>query len=384
MVAVRLVQDQPGGKPERPLGAGGGLNDPPFGHHRWLSVSAICGVVGGVLCVPCGAVPATIRGEWIVRPQRKDHQITGLAGQQRQQLGLGRVDRDPALAAPVGPQPGGPVGDVLAPRLDDQLCFDLVRAARAVTDAYRTPLGRLGLTHTQYLVLLALWQDGTEAVHSDRLAVRLDMDPADLAPAVMRMVCTGLLDVPAVGGLAAHQPGEQGLGLVGAAGEHELVGPPVAQARGLRRLGLLAREPDPGPPAGAPPPSTAPDWQDFLHPDDFEAVFAEWQQRFAAIVMLALLGGGIVAWLIVSVVWDGRLSAVDGGALAAAFLSLREVFSKIEKIALGIRTPEPVTELGRWDHKTWLAHFDALGLGGLTRNLAAHCQLMDIIIIKIY
>ena len=38
-------------------------------------------------------------------------------------------------------------------------------------------------------------------------------------------------------------------------------------------------------------------------------------------------------------------------------------------------TPEPVTELGRWDHKTWLAHFDALGLGGLTRNLAAHCQL---------
>ncbi|MBS44132.1 MAG: MarR family transcriptional regulator [Nocardioides sp.] len=84
---------------------------------------------------------------------------------------------------------------VSAPRLDDQLCFDLVRAARAVTDAYRTPLGRLGLTHTQYLVLLALWQDGTEAVHSDRLAVRLDMDPADLAPAVMRMVCTGLLDV---------------------------------------------------------------------------------------------------------------------------------------------------------------------------------------------
>lgn len=69
----------------------------------------------------------------------------------------------------------------------------------------------------------------------------------------------------------------------------------------------------------------------------------DWQ-RFAAIVMLALLGGGIVAWLIVSVVWDGKLSAVDGGALAAAFLSLREVFSKIEKIALGIRTPEPVTD----------------------------------------
>ncbi len=73
------------------------------------------------------------------------------------------------------------------------------------------------------------------------------------------------------------------------------------------------------------------------------AVNHDWQ-RFAAIVMLALLGGGIVAWLIVSVVWDGKVTAIDGGALAAAFLSLREVFSKIEKIALGIRTPEPPTE----------------------------------------
>ncbi|QDP55556.1 MAG: hypothetical protein Unbinned273contig1001_47 [Prokaryotic dsDNA virus sp.] len=69
----------------------------------------------------------------------------------------------------------------------------------------------------------------------------------------------------------------------------------------------------------------------------------DWQ-RFAAIVMLALLGGGIVAWLIVSVIADGKVTAIDGGALAAAFLSLREVFSKIEKIALGIRTPEPPTE----------------------------------------
>ncbi len=33
---------------------------------------------------------------------------------------------------------------------------------------------------------------------------------------------------------------------------------------------------------GAPPPPTAADWQPFLHPDDFEETFAEWQQRFAA------------------------------------------------------------------------------------------------------
>ncbi|QHD49375.1 DNA polymerase III subunit gamma/tau [Vreelandella aquamarina] len=38
---------------------------------------------------------------------------------------------------------------------------------------------------------------------------------------------------------------------------------------------------------------------------------------------------------------------------------------------------DPVSEHGRWDHAAWLAHFDALGLGGLTRNLAAHCQLQS-------
>ncbi|MEQ6916575.1 DNA polymerase III subunit gamma/tau [Halomonas aquatica] len=37
----------------------------------------------------------------------------------------------------------------------------------------------------------------------------------------------------------------------------------------------------------------------------------------------------------------------------------------------------PVTQEGRFGHADWLARFDGLGLGGLTRNLAAHCVVED-------
>ena len=47
-------------------------------------------------------------------------------------------------------------------RLDDQLCFALYAASRAVTGLYRPLLDELGLTYPQYLVLLVLWDRGTE------------------------------------------------------------------------------------------------------------------------------------------------------------------------------------------------------------------------------
>ena len=62
--------------------------------------------------------------------------------------------------------------------------------------------------------------------------------------------------------------------------------------------------------------------------------------RFAAILLLAVLGVGIICWLFDALDADGKLDMGDGGILAAAFLSLREVFSKIENIAVGHR-PAP-------------------------------------------
>jgi len=67
---------------------------------------------------------------------------------------------------------------------------------------------------------------------------------------------------------------------------------------------------------------------------------SEHWQRFASIVLLGLLGGGIIAFMGVAVSQDG-ITGDDAGWIAAAFLSLREVMSKIENVSLGIRTPAP-------------------------------------------
>ena len=70
----------------------------------------------------------------------------------------------------------------------------------------------------------------------------------------------------------------------------------------------------------------------------------DWQ-RSIAVILLAALGGGILWFMIVAISSDGKFGLDDGGWLAAAFLSLREVMSKVEKIALGVRTPAPPLEV---------------------------------------
>ncbi len=58
--------------------------------------------------------------------------------------------------------------------LDDQLCFALYAASRAVTQLYRPLLDGLGLTYPQYLVMLVLWQRGTTTVKGLAEALQLD------------------------------------------------------------------------------------------------------------------------------------------------------------------------------------------------------------------
>lgn len=65
-------------------------------------------------------------------------------------------------------------------RLDDQLCFALFAATRSVLQAYAPLLREIGLTYPQYVVMLALWQDGPSAV--DRLAERTGLGPAEMGP----------------------------------------------------------------------------------------------------------------------------------------------------------------------------------------------------------
>ena len=74
--------------------------------------------------------------------------------------------------------------------LDDQLCFKLYAASRAVTRAYKPMLDQLGLTYPQYVVMLVLWEwHGTRPAHPTvkALGERLMLDSGTLTPLLKRL-----------------------------------------------------------------------------------------------------------------------------------------------------------------------------------------------------
>ena len=76
-------------------------------------------------------------------------------------------------------------------RLENQLCFALVTAARNVVAIYRPILEPLGLTHPQYLVMLALWERNPRTLND--LAAELALEPATASPLVKRLEAEGLI-----------------------------------------------------------------------------------------------------------------------------------------------------------------------------------------------
>jgi len=76
-------------------------------------------------------------------------------------------------------------------RLDEQLCFALYNASRALTRAYAPLLEPLGVTYPQYLVLLVLWERDGLPVHA--LGERLALDSGTLTPLLKRLETQGLV-----------------------------------------------------------------------------------------------------------------------------------------------------------------------------------------------
>ncbi|MBO0979826.1 MarR family transcriptional regulator [Microbacterium sp. SD291] len=76
-------------------------------------------------------------------------------------------------------------------KLENQLCFALVTAARNVVAIYRPILEPLGLTHPQYLVMLALWERAPRMLND--LAADLALEPATASPLVKRLEADGLV-----------------------------------------------------------------------------------------------------------------------------------------------------------------------------------------------
>lgn len=75
--------------------------------------------------------------------------------------------------------------------LDEQLCFALYAASRAVTAGYRPLLAELGLTYPQYLVMLVLWEESPVSVGG--VGERLRLDSGTLSPLLKRLEALGLV-----------------------------------------------------------------------------------------------------------------------------------------------------------------------------------------------
>ena len=76
-------------------------------------------------------------------------------------------------------------------QLEQQVCFALSVAARNVVALYRPLLEPMGLTHPQYLVMLALWQHETLSVKE--LSRLLQLDPGTLSPLLKRLEAAALI-----------------------------------------------------------------------------------------------------------------------------------------------------------------------------------------------
>lgn len=76
-------------------------------------------------------------------------------------------------------------------KLDNQLCFPLYAASRRIVNLYRPVLTPLGLTYTQYITMLALWEDDGQSVKT--LGNRLFLDSGTLTPLLKKLEAQGLV-----------------------------------------------------------------------------------------------------------------------------------------------------------------------------------------------
>jgi len=75
--------------------------------------------------------------------------------------------------------------------LERQVCFALSVASRSVLNIYRPLLEPMGLTHPQYLVMLALWQHAPLSVKD--IGGLLQLDSGTLSPLLKRLAASGLV-----------------------------------------------------------------------------------------------------------------------------------------------------------------------------------------------
>ena len=90
------------------------------------------------------------------------------------------------------PSPADPgSGSLEDLRLDRQLCFALYSSTNKVVRLYNVYLQPMGITFSQYLTLLALWEKSPRIV--SELARALEIEPNTVTPLIKRMEALGLV-----------------------------------------------------------------------------------------------------------------------------------------------------------------------------------------------
>ena len=77
-------------------------------------------------------------------------------------------------------------------RLENQLCFPLYACAKEVTRQYRKPLEELNLTYTQYVVMMALWEQN--GMTEGELGKIVHLDSGTLVPLLKRLDKQGYIN----------------------------------------------------------------------------------------------------------------------------------------------------------------------------------------------
>ncbi len=75
--------------------------------------------------------------------------------------------------------------------LKNQLCFPLYACGRKIVGSYTPYLKPLGLTYTQYIVMMVLWEK--ETVNVGQLGEILQLDAGTLTPLLKRLESAGYL-----------------------------------------------------------------------------------------------------------------------------------------------------------------------------------------------
>lgn len=83
------------------------------------------------------------------------------------------------------------MSDYDALKLENQLCFPLYACAKEITRRYKPFLDRIGLTYTQYITMMVLWEKGELSVKE--LGESLYLDSGTLTPLLKRLEQKGLL-----------------------------------------------------------------------------------------------------------------------------------------------------------------------------------------------